>query len=775
MKGTVRMKSNKMLAWCIIVCLVLTIGAPILSYANEGTPVISFDGNEIAPKIEPYSNELGIMVSAEDMAKLFSIEYDFNARAKYFHMTTAEHGDIYLVHNANRFISGKDEFSCAPNFYFENGMPMVEVGFFCEMFDAKYSISGSEIMISKKTDEDFSGEFRVAPEVFELTNLSASGSTTGSLATTINYPVGAPAGGLDVEIIFAYYRHYDYIGTVDAGTIRLEEGEKSVTVTLNPQEIIDEYNGYNYSIYYRIASLGLTGYVTYDGKTIEAQIPSRPFSDSARFFVYHKNKITFNLAEIDMSAYKKLSGTVSFDRNIAAPSDGLDVDLNIIPVSDERTTKYGRVYRDLGPSRKIGTVRFNGGEQSKKYTFPIASDDVSYDFPNYIVYYSTENTRNCIYKSAYLRKDGLCEIANYYYDYPSNAKLFRFASNQTANVKLVTRLSYKELQTGKAGDRISWTFDENSGILTLEGKGKMKDRLYSGEFNYIRNDVRRVVVGEGITSTGENAFSHMPNLTSVVLPSTLQEIGDGAFSHCTALPEIKIPDRVERIGSWAFSTCYNLEEITIPDSVNPNLVGVGVLYGCSVLEWIYAPNKLSKLPDWKGSMDGTVVYDCDVVYMRNGKVFASDSVEPGTVIGIPAKPSVPSGGVYYLTVNGKVHTESSITVTGNTIINQVVLSPASQVKSIVKCDTFDQTENNSSYNFSCDVESLSGASQSSSTAVVALYDSVGRMVGIKNVELSSDGKISGTVIGEDASSYKIMLIDMQSLKSSAFMCEGSLE
>ena len=63
------MKTIKSVAWCLIVCMMLSVAAPILAYANTGITVISYNGNEIIPQIEPYENHLGLMANAEDLAK----------------------------------------------------------------------------------------------------------------------------------------------------------------------------------------------------------------------------------------------------------------------------------------------------------------------------------------------------------------------------------------------------------------------------------------------------------------------------------------------------------------------------------------------------------------------------------------------------------------------------------------------------------------------------------------------------------------------------------
>ena len=56
-------------------------------------------------------------------------------------------------------------------------------------------------------------------------------------------------------------------------------------------------------------------------------------------------------------------------------------------------------------------------------------------------------------------------------------------------------------------------------------------------------------------------------LTSISLPSTLEEIEQGGFSDCSQLTQITLPESLKKIGGFAFQSCDNIKEITIPASV----------------------------------------------------------------------------------------------------------------------------------------------------------------------------------------------------------------
>ena len=66
--------------------------------------------------------------------------------------------------------------------------------------------------------------------------------------------------------------------------------------------------------------------------------------------------------------------------------------------------------------------------------------------------------------------------------------------------------------------------------------------------------------------TGINIWG-CSELTSISLPSTLEEIAEGGFADCSRLEQITLPESLKKIGGFAFQSCDNIKEITIPASV----------------------------------------------------------------------------------------------------------------------------------------------------------------------------------------------------------------
>ena len=92
-------------------------------------------------------------------------------------------------------------------------------------------------------------------------------------------------------------------------------------------------------------------------------------------------------------------------------------------------------------------------------------------------------------------------------------------------------------------------------------------------------DIKSLVVSDGITSLGAFAFNYCNNLTSVSLPKTLTKIGRNSFAVLATdiygLTKISIPNKVTEIGQYAFANTQ-IESLTVPRSVT-----VAGAYVCS--------------------------------------------------------------------------------------------------------------------------------------------------------------------------------------------------
>lgn len=146
-------------------------------------------------------------------------------------------------------------------------------------------------------------------------------------------------------------------------------------------------------------------------------------------------------------------------------------------------------------------------------------------------------------------------------------------------------------------DSITWTL-YTDGELRISGTGQMGNN--NAPWCDYKDQIKSVVVEEGVTTIGARAFDDCSQLTSISIPDSVRWIESGAFYECTGLTSIDIPDSVEGIRSLAFRGCTGLTSIDIPDSVES--IESGAFDSCEGLTSVSIPKGVTSIA-W-GLFDG---------------------------------------------------------------------------------------------------------------------------------------------------------------------------
>lgn len=188
-----------------------------------------------------------------------------------------------------------------------------------------------------------------------------------------------------------------------------------------------------------------------------------------------------------------------------------------------------------------GFVQSNGGTMEE-----ILSEDIFTD-SSYVYSNEIEGEESCIYR-----------IDVYVYDSYGNCSedsVVVYIHNEQAEISPVTT---------SCGEELTYSISDDM-ILTISGTGKMLDwsaespAPWSGD----KNDIREIIIEEGVTGIGAEAFKNCINVKSITLPETLVTIGNGAFENTFSMEKITLPTSIVSVGDDAFTGCISLKNLIV--------------------------------------------------------------------------------------------------------------------------------------------------------------------------------------------------------------------
>ncbi|MBR3149248.1 MAG: leucine-rich repeat domain-containing protein [Eubacterium sp.] len=156
---------------------------------------------------------------------------------------------------------------------------------------------------------------------------------------------------------------------------------------------------------------------------------------------------------------------------------------------------------------------------------------------------------------------------------------------------------------------VSYNFDKSTGTLTITGKGIVDDT----GFRTYGSEIKKIIIGEGLTEIDSDVFEELDNLEAIQLPSTMKIIGEDAFNKCKKLTSINLPEGLTTIdddvfigcsfksvtlpnslttlGAYAFTNCDNLTSISIPRGIKE--IGESAFMYCTNLTSVSLPEGLT--------------------------------------------------------------------------------------------------------------------------------------------------------------------------------------
>ena len=150
------------------------------------------------------------------------------------------------------------------------------------------------------------------------------------------------------------------------------------------------------------------------------------------------------------------------------------------------------------------------------------------------------------------------------------------------------------VQSGSCEENLTWTLDDE-GVLTITGTGEMSEIPEDATVHWTlhKDSIRSVVIGSGVASICDYAFSDCVNLTKVSIPNSVTKIGSSAFKGCTSLEEVVVPGSVATIKADAFSGCKGLKRIDLSNGIR--VIESSAFRSCTGLTSVELPNGIEVL------------------------------------------------------------------------------------------------------------------------------------------------------------------------------------
>ncbi len=179
--------------------------------------------------------------------------------------------------------------------------------------------------------------------------------------------------------------------------------------------------------------------------------------------------------------------------------------------------------------------------------------------------------------------ESVTEIENYAFSYLGSCEIVTKHPSEPAgwdyewaDESVSVIWNCKELKTDSQGVTYALKNDGTAEVVSYEGKSKnivlgvvgykLIGKIPSGLFSD-NSYLESIIIPEGITEIGNDAFNGCDSLESVIIPEGITEIGNYAFCRCYSLKSVTLPDELVRIGEFAFCECFSLQTIEIPESV----------------------------------------------------------------------------------------------------------------------------------------------------------------------------------------------------------------
>lgn len=110
----------------------------------------------------------------------------------------------------------------------------------------------------------------------------------------------------------------------------------------------------------------------------------------------------------------------------------------------------------------------------------------------------------------------------------------------------------------------------------------------------IKGNLKRVIIGDGVTNVGDYALFCLPAATQITLPESVTSIGRYGIALCSKLNGISLPRAVTAIGDFGLAG-NSFTAVSLPDGLQA--LGRGTFDACASLSGMTLPAAITAVPD----------------------------------------------------------------------------------------------------------------------------------------------------------------------------------
>ena len=138
--------------------------------------------------------------------------------------------------------------------------------------------------------------------------------------------------------------------------------------------------------------------------------------------------------------------------------------------------------------------------------------------------------------------------------------------------------------SGTCGEGVYWSLED--GVLRIYGEGAMEEyssSMYETRAPWAeqRDEVYTLVVEDGVTRVGSNAFFACGNLQTATLADSVESVGECAFQECSEMTSMDLGSGIRRIDGGAFFGCFRLSDVEFPTGLQS--IGIEAFLSCGLV------------------------------------------------------------------------------------------------------------------------------------------------------------------------------------------------